>query len=563
MKRLLAFLIVLLTLGISFCSLAEEAPQRAVFNVFTYKADGTRLADGYGFFIDSEGTGVAPYALFKEARRAEIIDCKGKSYEVKRILGASSSYDLVKFSVEGIKKPAFLPISNTTASEGDELTLANYSTDKKAAPAATKVEKVSDYFDYKYYDITAANVEKNIGCPLVTPAGNVIAIVQKNIQKNAQGACAIDARFINALTINALSTLNSDLKSIHMPKAIPALENDALTFIYMYDPTDREGMGAAIADFIAAFPENAEGYVNRATFHANGGDLEACDNDFKTALEKAAADTSSIKVDGVHHAYGRLLFQLATDTVSDRTETLLARALDEEKAAYSLQAQPLYMMQTGRILFAQKKYQEAFEAFCHVNKTDFASADSYYAAAQAISMAGGDSLQVLEQLDSLVSHLQKPYNFQSAQYIYMRAMQAEKCGQYKKAVLDLNEYEKAIGPTNLTHKFYSIRSQAERKAKMFQQALDDIRTAQNRSQKPDYYFYRLEEASILLQVGMFDEAIATSQDLLKELPENPDCYRFIGLAYGEKGNKAEAVKNLRKAKELGDTDIDFIIQKYQ
>jgi len=563
MKRFLTYWAVLIAVSLVNVSVAENVPQHAVFNVFTYKADGTRLADGYGFFITADGTGIAPYTLFKGASRAEVIDHKGKSYAVTRILGANSSYDLVKFAIEGAKKLTGLSISTNPLAEGEELTLACYSTEKKSVPVVTKVEKETDYFDYKYYDISAANSDKYIGCPLISPAGNVMAIVQKNIQANATTACAIDARFVPSLTINALSALNADLKSIHIPKAIPTKESEALTFIYMYDPADKEGLRIANADFIAAFPECAEGYVNRGTFYANEGDWEACDSDFKIALEKAESDSSSLNVDGVHHAYGRLLYQKATDTLSAQTEELLVRALAEENAAYALRPLPLYQMQIGRILFAQKQYKEAFDAFDKVNKTDFASADSYFASAQALSMAGGDSLQVLEQLDSLVSRLSKPYNVQAAQYLYMRAMQAERCGQYKKAVFDLDEYEKAIGPSILTHKFYSIRSKMERKAHMYQQALDDIRSAQSRSQKPDYYFYQLEEASILLQVGMFDEAITVSQNLLEELPENPDCHRFIGLAYGEKGQKAKALEHLRKAKELGDESVESLIERYK
>lgn len=542
----------------------DAEPERAVFNVFTYKADGTRLADGYGFFISADGTGVAAYSLFKGAARAEVIDNKGHTYAVRRILGANSSYDLVKFSVEGAKKLEFLSFAASPAEAGTQLTLAVYATEKKAvATSPAKVESAADYFDYKYYDVAVPNTAKNMGCPLVNAEGQVAAIAQKNIAKDAKGACAIDARFAESLTITSLSALNADLKDILIPKALPQQEADALTYIYMLDSKDKAAMQTALADFIEAFPDNAEGYVNRGTFLADEGNMEACKADFDTALKKAEAAESTFKRDGVLHAYAKLLYDKAIQTDGTTDEALLAQALEQENEANTLNPQPFYAMQIGRILYMQKRYEEAFDTFNRVNETDFASAETYYAAAQALSMADGDSLAVLVQLDSLVSKLSKPYNTQAAQYIYMHAMQARKCGQFRKAALDLIEYEKTIGPNNLNHRFYSIRSEVERKARMYQQALDDIRTAQNRSQKPDYYLYRLEESSILLQVGLYDEAIATAQNLLAELPENPDCYRFIGIAYGEKGQKVEALKNLQKALELGDESVGALMEKYK
>ena len=96
---------------------------------------------------------------------------------------------------------------------------------------------------------------------------------------------------------------------------------------------------------------------------------------------------------------------------------------------------------------------------------------------------------------------------------------------------------------------------------MYQQALDDIRTAIATSKEP--IPFRIEEAALLLSVGEFKQAIEAAQKLLHDLPENPDCYKIIGVAYGEQGNKTEAIKNLQKAKNLGDTSVETFIKKYQ
>jgi hypothetical protein len=45
-------------------------------------------------------------------------------------------------------------------------------------------------------------------------------------------------------------------------------------------------------------------------------------------------------------------------------------------------------------------------------------------------------------------------------------------------------------------------------------------------------------------------------------PEYSDGYLFLGLAQCLKGQKAEGVKNLQRAKELGDPQVDELIEKY-
>ena len=137
----------------------------------------------------------------------------------------------------------------------------------------------------------------------------------------------------------------------------------------------------------------------------------------------------------------------------------------------------------------------------------------------------------------------------------------EKVNEYRKAALDYVEYEKIIGPKNLNDKFYYLREQAEIKCRMYQQALDDIRTAM--AFNPKDPFYPVEEAVVLLQAGLYPEAIGACEKSLKMLPENPDCYKIMGIAYGELNDTKKAQEYLKKAKDLGDPTIDTFIQKYQ
>jgi tetratricopeptide (TPR) repeat protein len=75
----------------------------------------------------------------------------------------------------------------------------------------------------------------------------------------------------------------------------------------------------------------------------------------------------------------------------------------------------------------------------------------------------------------------------------------------------------------------------------------------------DYY---AEQSSLQLRVNMVDEAIASAKECIRLAPDYSDGYLFLGLSLIEKKNKEEGIKNLKKAKELGDTQADALIEKY-
>jgi tetratricopeptide (TPR) repeat protein len=114
--------------------------------------------------------------------------------------------------------------------------------------------------------------------------------------------------------------------------------------------------------------------------------------------------------------------------------------------------------------------------------------------------------------------------------------------------------------TRLTPNFYYIRFQAEVGGRLYQQALNDIRKAIELS--PNYDLYYAEKASLEVRVGLYDDAIATAEQCVKVAPEYSDGYLFLGLAQCLKGKKEEGLKNLLRAKELGDPQADELITKY-
>ena len=61
---------------------------------------------------------------------------------------------------------------------------------------------------------------------------------------------------------------------------------------------------------------------------------------------------------------------------------------------------------------------------------------------------------------------------------------------------------------------------------------------------------------------MHDKAMETAQACIRIAPDMSDGYLFLGIAQCMKGMKAEGVKNMQKAKELGHEQAQALIEKY-
>lgn len=550
---------------------AMKHTYKSLFQVKTFTADGSKIGESTGFFISSDGKGVAPYSLFKGASRAEVVDYKGKVYHVSRILGASEHYDLVKFTTMSGKKIQPLPlITEGELHVGQNVYLAKYTTNKKQLPIPVKVDVADDFDNYKYYTIAAANDSSNIFAPVLTENGYVVAFSQYNIANDSLGLCAIDIRFINDLTIDAASAFNSDLTAIKIPKSLPQSEADAQTFVYMASRMDSTTAHTALNDFLVSYPDNAEGYMHRAAFFVRCNNFAGAELDYSTALDKSANPASNLKTDEVYNTFSKLIYNKAVNQPNQLPENWnLQRALEEAQKAYQVRPLRYYLMQQGHCLFAQKKYAEAYEKYIEVCTNTSADTttwsqqsqkETWFYATRAYELSGGDSVKVVELMDSVIAHLPRPVEVSDAVYFLERALRLEQIGQYRKAVLDYNEYENVVGNGNLNAHFYYLREQLEMKCGMYQQALDDINTAMSRNpQHPDY---PVEHALILLRAGLYNEAIDVCSKKILTITDNPDYYKILGISFGELGKYKQALDNLYKAESLGDPTVSNFIEKY-
>ena len=535
MKKILLYLLLLpLTL------VAAKKPHQAVVNLISYKADGSILASGYGFLLSAEGKTVVPYTLLNGAHRAEVIDAKGKSYPVSRIVGASSTYDLAVVTLEA-KKPKFdfFAVATDSASVGEPLHLYTYTTSKKAQPTQVETKTVTPYAGLYYYETTAPNALLNFGCPLLNASGEVVGIVQRNVADSATTSCAIDARFADRLRVTAASAFNSDYRKIYIPKQLPADEAGAQSYVLMLDPADSLLTLTAYQDFNKAYPKNPEGYVNLATFYM----LYERYDEAKSYMDRAFEVGE--KRDEMHYAFSKLLYTYVHSAGQPYADWDVKKAADEAAKAYALNPLPLYLQHQAMCNYLAGDFAQALTQFEAVGATDFATAETFYRASKCIEAMGGDTLRRLALLDSTIVRLPKPVSPRSAGYVMERANLYYELGEYRKAVADYNVYERIVGANNLTERFYALRSQVELEARMYQQALDDMLFAIRRN--PSHYYYQQECARIYLVVGQYENAVTYAQKSLDLNPDNPEAHRLLALALQKLGREAEAQEHLRLA----------------
>lgn len=562
MKRISSLALILLVAILTYA-----APNcNSVVNIVCYNADGTLLRSGYGFFISADGKVCTPYKLLVGATRADIIDWRGRKFSAERIAGASSANDIALLT-SSARKVDYLNIIGSEAKEGEVANLLYYTTNKKDKPALATITKTEAYGEFSYYTTDVTNNSKYYGCPLTNSNGEAIGIIQQNVTDSTAFSYAIDARFCTKLNIDPTSVLNSDFSNIGLPRLLPTDEVSAYSLVYMLAQAPQSTpliITTAINDYVSAYPDSIKGYIERATYHSNTKAYAEADKDIAAALGLGR------QTDEVHYHYGRLIFTAASNDADDaaKHDWVLSKARDEAEKAYSIKPQPLYQILLADIAFADGRYDDAQALYTQVATSDFGAPEHYYHAARACRFKGGEKIdeiclrEVGDLLDKALAGYRSPYPNEATIFLLERAQNSIALGEYRRAVTDLNEYEKTVTPNNLNAEFYLWRMQAERSAKMYKQALDDGQTALSRSNQEQATATMLEIALTYLQAGSYAEAAEVSSNLVKAFPDNADAQKIFGIALGYLGRKAEAVTHLERARELGDDSVETFIQKF-
>lgn len=546
------FLFTFLPLSAQNPSWSKKAAN-AVFTLKTFGDDGQLLGSSNGFFIGENGEAVSSFSPFKNARHAVVIDAQDKEWPVTYLLGANDMYDVAKFRVD-VKKPTILPLA-TGGNTQETVWLLPYSAKKAPACIQGTISSSEQVLEkYPYYTLDMKTQEQQVGCPVLNENGEVVGILQPSADYSKSVSYAIGTRFADDLRISGLSINDPMFRMSHIAKALPDDFNDALLSLYVSGSTmDAEQYKDYVERFIQKFPDASDGYIYRARYHVNKDEFQQADDDMKQAVKVAD------KKDEAHFQYAQLIYQKEIYQSDKPFEAWsFDRALQESQEAYSINAQPAYRQQQAQIMYAQKKYEEAYRIYMELSQGALRNADNFYAAAQC-KLQQGDRDATLALMDSAVNQFTKPYVKTAAPYLLARAQLLYEAGKYRPAVNDYNDYEQLM-TAQLTDAFYYQREQAEMGGHLYQQALNDIgRAIELAPQEAAYY---AEKASVQLRVGHTDDAIQTAQECIRLRPEMSDGYLLLGLGQCVKGKKAEGLQNLTKAKELGNDQAQTLIDKY-
>ena len=554
MKLRTLILAISLVFGVSTSLFAQPAAVKkaadAAFTLTTFKADGSILATSNGVCISTDGIAVSPWKPFIGADKAVIVDSKGQKHDVECLLGANEIYDIAKFQVSG--KTAAAPLA-TTVSAGDEVWLTPILKSGNAEKAnVTSVEKFMDRYNYAI--LSSSATDKMNGVPVFDKKGQVIGLYNKS----GDSQSSTDANYAKDFVLKGLSQNDVTLRQSDIRIGLPNTLEEAVVALMLSSEKPANIHEAIVNEFITKFPQSNDGYYALANIQIAKGEVANADKTMQTAIGKVIAK------DEAHYNYARLIYRNAfIPEFEEKAKAIgwaLDKALDEVQKAQSAKANDAYRHLQAQITYAKGDYAKAYTDFEALTKTKFNNPELYLEMAQSRQHLGGTDQEILDLLNKSIELCDTPYVSTSAPYFYTRGQQLEKMGEYRKAVQDYYTYE-YFNQGRLGAAFYYMREQCEVKGRMWQQALQDILVASRLD--PKEALYPTEAGSLLLRLNKLDAAMSAAQQAIQLDAAQPDAYLILGIAQCESKQKESGIKNIQKAKELGNTQADTFLQKYK
>ena len=554
MKLRTLILAISLVFGVSTSLFAQPAAVKkaadAAFTLTTFKADGSILATSNGVCISTDGIAVSPWKPFIGADKAVIVDSKGQKHDVECLLGANEIYDIAKFQVSG--KTAAAPLA-TTVSAGDEVWLTPILKSGNAEKAnVTSVEKFMD--KYNYAILSSSATDKMNGVPVFDKKGQVIGLYNKS----GDSQSSTDTNYAKDFVLKGLSQNDVTLRQSDIRIGLPNTLEEAVVALMLSSEKPANIHEAIVNEFITKFPQSNDGYYALANIQIAKGEVANADKTMQTAIGKVTAK------DEAHYNFARLIYRNAfIPEFEEKAKAIgwtLDKALDEVQKAQSAKANDAYRHLQAQITYAKGDYAKAYKDFEALTKTKFNNPELYLEMAQSRQHLGGTDQEILDLLNKSIELCDTPYVSTSAPYFYTRGQRLEKMGEYRKAVQDYYTYE-YFNQGRLGAAFYYMREQCEVKGRMWQQALQDILVASRLD--PKEALYPTEAGSLLLRLNKLDAAMSAAQQAIQLDDAQPDAYLILGIAQCESKQKESGIKNIQKAKELGNTQADTFLQKYK
>lgn len=538
-----------------------DKTRSAVFSLIAYDADGKMLHTGNGFFIGEDGTAISDYTVFDGAQRAVVVDAQGKQMEVEMILGANEMYDVTKFLVNtGGKKVTALPVAQVAPANNTTVFLLPYSTQKGGDYVIGNVQRADRVEgSYNYYTLALALKDKMVSCPLVNNDGQVFALAQKSSGADSTTVCyGVDVKFANNLQVSSLSFNDNSLTKIGIKKALPDTEEDALALLYMVSMRlSLPDYLQLLNDFLEKFPNSADGYLRRANVQLAIDQSDDSMRKVETDLDNALKSSSS-KAEVYYNKANIIYSYLGTNPQAPYKNWNVDSAVSEVNKAIQESPLPMYYQLKGDMLFSKADYPGAYEAYDAVNHSALVSAASLYSAAKTKELMQ-DSEAALALMDSCIAKFAPPYTTEAAPYLLERGRMRDEAGQSRQALLDYDEYYRAVS-TQVNDVFFYLRGQVAFRARVYQRALDDF--AEAIEMNPQELTYRAELAVVNMRVGRNEEALNVLAEAEKIDPSYSEIYRLKGLTLVQMKRNSEACENFNKAKELGNTEAQALIDRY-
>ena len=362
------------------------------------------------------------------------------------------------------------------------------------------VSSVEKFMDkYNYTILKSSATDKLNGAPVFNTKGQVIGL----FNSAGESQSSTDANYAKDFIVKGLSQNDITLRQSDIRIGLPNTIEEAVVALMLSSEKPANIHEAVVNEFITKFPQANDGYYALANLQIAKGEVANADKTMQTAISKVAAK------DEAHYNFARLI------------------------------------------------YRNALEA---LTKTKFNNPELYLEMAQSRQHLGANDQEILDLLNKSIELCDTPYVSTSAPYFYTRGQQLEKMGEYRKAVQDYYTYE-YFNQGRLDAAFYYMREQCEVKGRMWQQALQDILIASQLDSKEA--LYPTEAGSLLLRLNKVDAAISAAQQAIQLDASQPDAHLILGIAQCESKQKEQGLKNIQKAKELGNTQADTFLQKYK
>ena len=537
-----------------------DRANKAIFTVeATTKAGTTRT--GPGFFIQENGEAIASYELFRNAGYAVVITTTGERLPVLQIMGADDMYNVIRFKVAKPKKISFLPVAPTSPALNSTVYLPPSKEENKLSQGViTEITKINSIFDY--FKVAIPQSQSQVGLPLLTETGEVFALTQ--IDASGKGnTYGISVAYIQSLHANATDMFKRTYTELGIRLAWASIDQAQIALMLYASLQDAPTYLETLNDFITSFPNDAEGYVNRASHYAfRRKELATTENEQLQLLDKAWNDLESAaklfknKGDGFYHKAKLMYGIIGADSLLSYKNWNLKTVGENIQKAIKESNLPAYRHLEGELAFIQQDYAKAYASFMMVNESPESTGTSFYLAAKSkLLLDGTNLLEIIALIDSAVT---KSPPQEAAVYLLENIDFKIQMGLYDAAVSDYNTYYLFSGG-NVTDAFYFYRHEAKFRAGDLDGALKDIEMAITIDKTNALFF--AGKASIHLRLNDIVKAQESAEKAIELEPDFASAYRLLGVCLVRQEKKAEACPHLNKAKELGDPVAERLIKE--